>query len=51
MADLSPLSGEERKSDFRAVRSVDDPERTGYGSISRSVGSGSAPAAVSIAWT
>jgi hypothetical protein len=28
-----------------------DPERTGYGSISRSVGSGSAPAAVSIAWT
>jgi hypothetical protein len=28
MADLSPLSGEERKSDFGAVRSVDDPEQT-----------------------
>jgi hypothetical protein len=25
MADLSPLLGEERKSDLRAVRSVDDP--------------------------
>jgi hypothetical protein len=25
MADLSPLLGEERKSDFAAVRSVDDP--------------------------
>jgi hypothetical protein len=24
---LSPLLGEERKSDFGAVRSVDDPER------------------------
>src|SRR6266436_3760206 len=28
MSDLSPLSGEERKSNFGAVRSVDDPERT-----------------------
>ena len=28
MADLSPLLGEERKSDFGAVRSVDDPDRT-----------------------
>ena len=28
MADLSPLLGEERKSDFGAVRSVDDPQRT-----------------------
>ena len=27
MADLSPLLGEERKSDFGAVRSVDDPGR------------------------
>jgi len=27
MADLSPLLGEERKSDFGAVRSVDDPLR------------------------
>jgi len=26
MSDLSPLSGEERKSNFGAVRSVDDPE-------------------------
>jgi hypothetical protein len=25
MSDLSPLSGEERKSNFEAVRSVDDP--------------------------
>jgi hypothetical protein len=25
---LSPLSGEERKSNFGAARSVDDPERT-----------------------
>jgi hypothetical protein len=25
MSDLSPLSGEERKLDFGAVRSVDDP--------------------------
>jgi hypothetical protein len=28
MSDLSPLSGEERKWNFGAVRSVDDPERT-----------------------
>jgi hypothetical protein len=28
MADLSPLLGQERKSDFGAVRSVDDPKRT-----------------------
>jgi hypothetical protein len=28
MADLSPLLGEERKSDFGAVRSVDDPTET-----------------------
>jgi len=28
MSDLSPLSGEERKSNFGAVRSVDDPERS-----------------------
>jgi len=28
MSDLSPLSGEERKSNFGAVRSVEDPERT-----------------------
>ena len=28
MSDLSPLSGEERKLDFGAVRSVDDPQRT-----------------------
>ena len=28
MSDLSPLSGEERKLDFGAVRSVGDPERT-----------------------
>jgi hypothetical protein len=28
MSDLSPLSGEERKSSFGAVRSVDDPKRT-----------------------
>jgi hypothetical protein len=28
MSDLSPLSGEERKSNFGAVRSVDDPTRT-----------------------
>ena len=27
MSDLSPLSGEERKSHFGAVRSVDDPSR------------------------
>jgi hypothetical protein len=27
MSDLSPLSGEERKSNFGAVRSVDDPNR------------------------
>jgi ABC-type uncharacterized transport system substrate-binding protein len=28
MSDLSPLSGEERKLDFGAVRSVDDPKQT-----------------------
>ena len=28
MSDLSPLSGEERKSNFGAVRSVDDPNRS-----------------------
>ena len=28
MSDLIPLSGEERKLDFGAVRSVDDPPRT-----------------------
>ena len=28
MSDLSPLSGEERKLDFGAVRSIDDPSRT-----------------------
>jgi hypothetical protein len=28
MSDLSPLSGEERKLNFGAARSVDDPERT-----------------------
>jgi hypothetical protein len=28
MSDLSPLSGEERKSNFGAVRSVDDPKPT-----------------------
>ena len=28
MSDLSPLSGVERKLDFGAVRSVEDPERT-----------------------
>jgi hypothetical protein len=28
MSDLSPLSGEERKSNFGAVRSVDDPNLT-----------------------
>src|SRR6266478_476973 len=28
MSDLSPLSGEERKSNFGAVRSVDDPIQT-----------------------
>src|SRR5712671_5123610 len=28
MSDLSPLSGEERKSNFGAVRSVDDPSAT-----------------------
>jgi hypothetical protein len=28
MSDLSPLSGEERKSNFGDVRSVPDPERT-----------------------
>jgi hypothetical protein len=28
MADLSPLLGEERMSDFGAVRSVDDPYET-----------------------
>src|SRR5258705_13768278 len=28
MSDLSPLSGEERKSNFGAVRSVDDPQRS-----------------------
>src|SRR5260221_6017947 len=28
MSDLSPLSGEERKSNFGAVKSVDDPTRT-----------------------
>src|SRR5260370_7597464 len=27
MSDLSPLSGEERKSNFEAARSVDDPNR------------------------
>jgi hypothetical protein len=31
MADLSPLLGEERKSDFGAVRSVEDPTRTSAG--------------------
>jgi hypothetical protein len=31
MSDLSPLSGEERKSNFGAVRSVVDPERTSAG--------------------
>jgi len=28
MSDLSPLSGEEQKSNFGAARSVDDPEQT-----------------------
>ena len=28
MSDLSPLSGVERKLDFGAVRSVDDPQRS-----------------------
>jgi hypothetical protein len=28
MPDLSPLSGEEQKPDFGAVRSVEDPTRT-----------------------
>ena len=28
MSDLSPLLGEERKSNFGAVRSVDDPTET-----------------------
>jgi hypothetical protein len=28
MSDLSPLLGEERKSNFGVVRSVDDPEQT-----------------------
>ena len=28
MSDLSPLSGEERKLDFGAVKSVDEPNRT-----------------------
>ena len=28
MSDLSPLSGEERKSNFGAARSVNDPKRT-----------------------
>jgi hypothetical protein len=28
MSDLSPLLGEERKSNFGAVRSVDDPSET-----------------------
>src|SRR5712672_3646716 len=28
MSDLSPLSGVKRKSNFGAVRSVDDPQRT-----------------------
>ncbi len=28
MSDLSPLSGEERKSNFGAVRSVNDPTAT-----------------------
>ena len=38
--------------DGNAVTTVArDPKRTSYGSIERSVGSGSAPAAVSIAWT
>ncbi len=31
MSDLSPLSGEERKLDFGAVRSVDDQTRTDIG--------------------
>src|SRR5258705_4002429 len=31
MSDLSPLSGEERKSNFGAVRSVDDPKPTWAG--------------------
>jgi hypothetical protein len=31
MSDLSPLSGEERKSNFEVVRSVDDPEETSPG--------------------
>ena len=30
MADLSPLLGEERKSDFGAVRSVEVPKRTSW---------------------
>jgi hypothetical protein len=33
MSDLSLLSGEERKSNFRAVRSVDDPARTWPGNF------------------
>jgi hypothetical protein len=28
MSDLSPLSGEERKSNFGAAKSVDDPQET-----------------------
>jgi hypothetical protein len=28
MSDLSPLSGVERKSNFGAARSVDDPDRS-----------------------
>src|SRR6266404_1655603 len=31
MSDLSPLSGEQRKSNFGAARSVDDPEETSPG--------------------
>jgi hypothetical protein len=36
MSDLSPLSGANRKLDFGADRSVDDPEPTWSGSKSRS---------------
>jgi hypothetical protein len=51
MSAQSSLTGGKRT--LLGHRQIDafDPERTGYGSISRSVGSGSAPAAVSIAWT
>jgi hypothetical protein len=33
MSDLSPLSGEQRKSNFGAARSVDDPYRKCGGSL------------------